>query len=145
MVIGLALMGVSGCTTDDIEVPDLAGPSELGRAVALTVTPDILTQDGSQSSVVVDVRGPSGEPLRGVEFRLAIQTPSPAYNPGSFDTTTLLTGGDGRATAIYTAPDGAPGGASYTVTIVATPVGSNYAESLKRSVMVRLLGKPPST
>ena len=144
MVFGLALMGVSGCTTDDIDVPDLSGPSELGRAVGLTVTPDILTQDGSQATVVVDVRGPSGEALRGMEFRLALQAPSPSYNPGYLSSDTLVTGSDGRATAIYTAPDGAPGGASYTMTIVATPVGNNYAESLKRAVMVRLLGRPPS-
>jgi hypothetical protein len=144
VVLGLALMGLPGCATDDIEVPDLTGPSELGRAVSLTATPDVLTQDGSQARVVVDVRGPSGEPLRGVEFRLAVQTPGPSFNPGSFDTDHLVTGGDGRATALYTAPDGAPGGAAYTVSIVATPVGSNYAETLKRTVWVRLLGKPPS-
>ena len=60
----LVALGVSACTMKKQETPELAGPSEFGTAITITITPDTITQDGaSQSIVTATARGTNGEPL----------------------------------------------------------------------------------
>ena len=55
------------------ETPALTGPSELGTVVSVTVTPDILTQDGgSQIPVTVSAFDSNGKPLRNLSLRSEI-------------------------------------------------------------------------
>ena len=45
----VALVAVSACTMKKQEAPGLSGPSEFGTAITVTVTPDVITQDGASN------------------------------------------------------------------------------------------------
>jgi PKD repeat protein len=138
----LALIG--GCTMKDQEAPPLSGPSEFGKAISVSVTPDVLEQNGaSQSRIEVTARGPNGEPLRGESFRLAISVGGTAVDFGSLSARNIATGNDGRATAVYTAPAAPPVTTDdFTVVdIVVTPIGSDFNNTALRAASIRLV--PP--
>jgi hypothetical protein len=62
----LLLLGMSACGLDDVDIPPLIGPSELGLSVQLTVSPDTLNADGvSQSVVRLMARDQNGKPAPG--------------------------------------------------------------------------------
>ena len=82
-----------------------AGPSEFGKSITITVTPDIITQDGaSQSVVTATARGPNGEPLANVSLRAEIRVGGVAADFGRLSARNLVTDSNGRATVVYTAP-----------------------------------------
>src|SRR5438128_3686374 len=61
---------------------------------------------------------------------------------GRLSARTVVTGSDGRATVVYTAPPAPPanlGGSGTRVTIVATPIGTNFDASQTQSVDIRLM------
>src|SRR5215218_7962460 len=108
MVLAAAL-GAS-CTMKENEAPGLTGPSEFGKSITLTITPDIITQDGaSQSVVTITARGPNGQPLANVALRAEILVNGTATDFGSLSARNLVTSADGKATLIYTAPAGVSG------------------------------------
>ena len=146
-VVLAALLG-SSCTMKDQEAPAFAGPSEFGRSVTVSMSPDIITQDGaSQSVVTITARGPNGEPLPNVALRAEIQVGGVAADFGRLSSTSLVTDGSGRATTVYTAP-ASPAGqmvfeeASRNVTIAVTPVGTDFLNSQARIATLRLLPPP---
>ena len=60
----LLLLVLPACTMKSEEAPDFAGPSEFGKSINITVTPDAIVQDGaSQSVVTVTALGPNAQPL----------------------------------------------------------------------------------
>lgn len=141
----------AACTVHGTDVPALAGPSETALALEMIVSPDSLVQDGrSQASITVTTFDPSGKGKSGQSFRLdtEMQTSSGGWafqDFGLLSTRTLITGSDGKATAVYTAP--APATSIYgylgrSVRIVATPVGSNYVAANPRVAELRLV--PPA-
>jgi PKD repeat protein len=140
--LALALVGLSACTMKKQETPDLSGPSEFGTSIVVAVTPDILQQDGaSQSVVTVTARGPNGQPLPSVALRAEIHVNGTLADFGSLSARNLVTGSDGRATLVYTAPP-APAFAVDEFTIVniaITPVGSDFGNSTMRSASLRLV------
>src|SRR5688572_10489233 len=70
-VAGLAL--VMGCTTKDVEIPALAGPSTLAYSIVLTTANDTLTQDGvSSTNIDIVARDHAGQPINGRPLRAAI-------------------------------------------------------------------------
>jgi PKD repeat protein len=129
---------------DQTEVPPFAAPSEFALSLQLRATPDILTQDGfSQATVVLETRGPDGQPQAGVPLVL-----STSHAAGSLSRTSVTTGSDGRATVLYTAPLASPfqaGGPSTLLTIYARPVGSNYSNNVTQHVDVLLMTPPVPT
>jgi PKD repeat protein len=134
-----------GCTMKQQETPSLTGPSELGTGVSVTVAPDILTQDGgSQSLVTVSAFDSNGKPLRNLSLRSEIFVGGIVADFGTLSAHSIVTGTDGRATLVYTAP-AAPGGPAVdngtTVNIAVTPIGTDYANSLVRIATIRLV--PP--
>lgn len=142
--VALALLGTVACTVKKQETPDLAGPSEFGLSVSVAVSPDVLTQDGaSQSTVTVSAHDANGAPARNVSLRAAINVGGVNADFGSLSARNMLTGADGRATAVYTAPM-APAVTSddgTMVSIVVTPVGNDYANSHSSVATIRLV--PP--
>ena len=134
----------AACTMKDQEAPPLTGPSEFAKSIAVTVTPDVLTQDGgSQSVISVLALGPNGEPLRNVSMRTEIEVEGVAVDFGSLSARNLVTGADGRASLVYTAP-AAPAVAVDTFTIVdvvVTPIGGDFNNSSTRRAAIRLV--PP--
>ena len=146
ITVVLTLVAVSsGCTLKKQETPSLTGPSELGTSVSVSVAPDILTQDGgSQSLVTVTAFDQNGKPLRNLSLRSEIMVGGVVADFGTLSARSIVTGTDGRATLVYTAP-AAPAGPAVdtgtTVSISVTPLGTDFANSFPRIATIRLV--PP--
>src|SRR5262249_2288108 len=103
--IGVAVVLV-GCSTTKQSEPGFSGPSELALSLAITASPDQLTQDGQSASMLTVVaRGPSGQPIRGVTMRLAMYNQDGLnVDYGTLASKTISTDNNGVAGTIYTAP-----------------------------------------
>jgi chitodextrinase len=147
----VAIAGLVGaCTIKDAPSPTLNGPSEYGLSLTLQATPDAINQDGgSQSAVKVIARGPDGKPLTGLSLRVDIVVNGVPQDFGALSARNVVTGTDGTATVIYTAPastgnvkvptcNSLPG---QCVDIVATSIDSNFDTASSQSVRIRLV--PP--
>ena len=112
LTLGAALVIVSAaCTVNSTDIPALAGPSELALGFRLAATPDSITQDGvSQSAVTVTAFGANGQPAAGVSFRLDMLVGGVPADYGRLSGKSVVTGSDGKATAVYTAPPAVPSG-----------------------------------
>jgi len=144
LLVAIAVVAGAGCTVDKQDAPELSGPSELGTSVTLYASPDTLRQDGaSQSQITVQAQDGNGQPVRNMPVRLDIAVNGMLTDFGQLSGKNLVTGGDGRATATYTAPLAPidPVDNQTVVQIQATPGGSNYANAMPRSVSIRLV--PP--
>jgi PKD repeat protein len=144
LAAAVALVALSSsCTMKSQDVPPLTGPSELGTSITVSVSPDVLTQDGgSQSLVTVSAFDSNGKPLRNVSLRSQIVVGGVAVDFGTLSARSIVTGTDGRATLVYTAP-GAPAGPAVdngtTVEIAVTPIGTDFANSVARFATIRLV------
>jgi PKD repeat protein len=123
----------AACTVSRTEAPPLTGPSELATSLTLTATPDTLLQDGaSQSSIIVTAIGPNGRPLTNIAIRLSTAINDVPQDFGTLSARTVVTGSDGRAATVYTAPP-APspllGGAGTMVSVQATAIGFDATTS----------------
>ena len=142
-VVGVvaAALSMSACTTKNQEAPPLSGPSEFGQSVSVSVNPDSLPMDGaSQSFVTVVVRDAAAQPMRGVTLRVETRVNGVATDFGSLSARSIVTGSDGRATLVYTAPI-SPAAAVDSFTIVdvtVTPSGSDFNNANSRSAAIRL-------
>jgi PKD repeat protein len=140
--VALALVGFStACTLKEQERPDMTGPSEFGTSITITVTPDVLKQDGASQSIVrIVARDQNGNPKSNVQLRAEMFINGAPASFGKLSMTNLITGTDGRATTTFTAPLGADFVLEdFTiVTIAVTPTESDYANSMRRTVSLRL-------
>lgn len=147
LVAAATSVAFSACTVKKTEAPSLSGPSETGLSVRTTIVPDILDQDGrSQSQVEIVARGPDGRPARAVAMRVELVTPSGELaDYGRLSARTVVTGDDGIARLVYTAPPplAEPVDPYSVVTVLVTPISGDFAGSASRSVEVRLV--PPGT
>jgi PKD repeat protein len=126
---------VSACNIKSEEIPSISGPSEFGLSLSLAASPDTLRRDGgSQSVVTVTANNAEGRPVAGQRISLGL-TPG---NGGTLSASEVVTGADGRATFSLTAPNSTT--ALNAVSIVATPVGQNFDNSVPRSMSIRLVG-----
>jgi len=144
LLVAIAVVAGAGCTVDKQETPPLAGPSELGTSVTLYASPDTLRQDGaSQSQITIQAQDGNGQPVRNLPVRLDIAVGGTLADFGQLSGKNLVTGGDGRASATYTAPlaPADPVDNGTVVQILATPGGTDYSASTSRSVSIRLV--PP--
>ena len=149
--ICLIALASAACTVTKQDVPGLVGPSGLGVQLRVSATPDSLLLDGgSQSSILVEVLDANGAGKPGVAIRLDIAVGSPltAQDCGTLSARNIVTGSDGKARAVFTAPpfplprpvcDGFNPGAA--VTIVATPTSSNFATVFPETAQIRMV--PP--
>src|SRR5262245_60176633 len=149
-VLVAAVAATAACTVHDTDVPPLTGPSQLGLTMRVSATPDVINQDGgSQSSVRVQAIGPDGRGISALPMRLDM---SVAGQPGDFGTLsarTIVTGNDGTASVVYTAPPSPSNGVFGTcnnlpgtcVNVIATPTSTNFGTVNPESVTIRL--SPP--
>ena len=135
------------CSLDQQSAPNLAGPSELGISLSMSATPDIITQDGRSTTMIeIVARDPASQPVRNLTLRAET-----AYRPenvaestvadfGALSARVVSTNNDGRATLTYQAPSAPSLLARFDniVTVIVTPVGTNYGNSVSRHVAVRL-------
>jgi PKD repeat protein len=132
-----ALVG-AGCTTHEIEAPPLMGPSELALSVAVTATPDTVTEDGASQSVIdIFARDENAQPRANVQVRVTV-------DQGRLSASTVSTGSNGRVSVTFTAPvTQFPGfDAGNVATVSVTPIGNNFANAVTRQVFIRLV--PPA-
>ncbi|PYR28644.1 MAG: hypothetical protein DMF92_13740, partial [Acidobacteria bacterium] len=125
----VALAFSATCGVHQTEAPALSGPSELAMSVLPTAIPDSISQDGaSQSSITVLVRDANARPIQGLAIRLEMSVGGTVQDFGTLSSRTIVTGSDGKAFAIYTAPPAPPpsvGGSSTFVQIIVRPIGAN--------------------
>ncbi len=127
LVLALAA-GLAACTVTDTVAPPLAGPSEMSLSLAITATPDVLSQDGrSVSRIRVSARDPNNQP---VSKTLYVE-----IEGGDFGTlsTREVTTINGEAEFTYTAPP-AGDGTVQDVSIRVRPRETDFASSLSRVV-----------
>jgi PKD repeat protein len=135
---------LAGCTMKKQETPDLAGPSEFATSIVVSVTPDVIQQDGaSQSVVTVTARGANAQPLVSVPLRAEIRVNGTPTDFGSLSARNIVTGSDGRATLVFTAPPASPAAVAVdTFTVVdigVTPLGNDFGNSTTRFASIRLV------
>jgi PKD repeat protein len=142
LVLALAA-AVAGCTVKKTEQPDLSGPSELGLSLSLAANPDTITQDGaSQAQVVVRARDANAQPVRSLSVRLDIAVSGNLQDFGRLSAKNVVTGSDGTATVVYTAPAAVDTiDRQVVVSILATPLGNDATAQSARSIAIRLV--PP--
>jgi chitodextrinase len=135
----------AGCSVKEAPAPNPTGPSELSLSLTMAATPDTITQDGSsQALVVVVARDVAGRAVANLPIRFDVMKNGQVVDFGALSTKTGLTGGDGRAQAVYTAPTPPANSSDFqasVVSVLATPVGTNYASVVPRAVEIALV--PP--
>ena len=140
----------AACTVHSVEPPGLTGPSEFALSLSMNATPDSINQDGgSQSAIRVSAKGPDGQPRPSLSLRVDMQVNGVVQDFGSLSARSIVTGSDGTATVVYTAPPQNPSSITPTcgavpgqcVTIVATPTGTDFQTSNSQIVVIRLV--PP--
>lgn len=140
---------LAGCTVHQDEAPALTGPSEFALSVSMSASPDTLASGGvQQAAISVFARDAAGSPRANVTFRLNTILDGTLVDFGTLSVPQVVTGADGRGTAIYTIPKFSPfmaGTPSRKVTIVATPVGTDYNTAVPYSVAVLVIPPPVPT
>ena len=148
-------LATAGCGLDQVTIPELSGPSELGTAVKLTATPDVITADGFSTSIVqAQVFDQNGNPVAGRSVLLALADDSlrfadigTLYSPtGSrlrAAEAVIVTDASGVATAVYTAPPRTDATADQFITVAARPVGSDANGIVYRTVKIELKSAEP--
>lgn len=137
----LLTLGVASCTLGTPSTPSLSGPSTLGTAIVVTASPDLMARDGAAQSVItVTARDASGQPIRNLALRMDVKIGGALGDLGTLSSRNISTGSDGRANVIYTAPPPAAFGATNetTIQVVATPVGTDAANTTVSGVSIRL-------
>ena len=141
VVAGLA----SGCALTPTSPPPLTGPSELGLSLSVKASPDVLAQDGvSRAQVTVRALDAASRPVRGLAVSVDVEGDDVAVDSGRLSPRSVTTSHSGEAAVTYIAPRAPAGSPSVEaiIAIVFTPVGTDFANSVPRSVLVRLV--PPS-
>jgi PKD repeat protein len=136
-------VAAAGCTVKKTEQPPLSGPSELSLSLSLAANPDTLTQDGfSQSQIVIRARDGSSQPVRSLAVRVDIAVDGIIQDFGRLSAKNVVTGSDGAATVVYTAPESVDSVDRQTsVSIRATPFGADATAQTPRSITIKLV--PP--
>lgn len=128
----LLLAGSLAACTDTQKAPSLIGPSGLAQSMTLTASPDRIAHNGSAQSVItVAMRDDTGQPLAGKRV-------SVGATAGSISHFDVLTGSDGTAAFVLTAP--ALSTPADEVIVFATPFGSNAQSALTRTATIALTG-----
>ena len=130
-----AVMALVGCTLQDQSAPGLAGPSGFGLSLGLTASPDIIQRDGTSTSrIAVVARDESGAAVQ----RQVILTTDAGRLSSNSDSVTTTTDVNRPATVDFIAPN--RNESVEVVTIRASAVGSDYANSREASLNIRVLG-----
>ena len=173
-VIAIVVMAVAanvGCTIHPTDVPSPTGPSTLATSVSIGASPTVVNRDGASSStitvtVVDDAHGSA--PLPNVELRVDFAVRCGAADPshlnlcpsgqmitnnfGTVSATTIVTGRDGKAVVVYTAPPYSPTATEEIVSFLITPKidpagGFNAGAEVRTDIHVvppGLIQPPPS-
>ena len=130
-----AVAVLGGCTVKDQPAPGLGGPSGFGLSLGLTASPDIIQRDGTSTSrIAVVARDESGAAVQ----RQVILTTDAGRLSSNSDSVTTTTDVNRPVTVDFIAPN--RNESVEVVTIRASAVGSDYANSREASLNIRVLG-----
>jgi len=137
-VVMLLLAGsLAACTVDNQSAPSLIGPGGSAQSVTLTASPDRILHNGSaQSTVTLTMMNEAGQPVSG-------QRVSVGTSAGAISNLDVVTGADGRASFLITAP--ALSTPAAEISVFATPFGTNADNALTRNLTIALTGTPVNT
>src|SRR3990172_7537383 len=154
-VVGLCLLVVlAGCGLDDVEIPDLSGPAELGLSVTLTAAPDILVAGGFSTSLVrATVRDQNGRLAAGKAVFFTVTDSEGRFaDIGSLRSTSgtgvgtgiqVVTDSAGVAQVVYEAPPRTDATANQSVLVAVRPVGDDFNGQIYRTVRIELRSAEP--
>jgi len=139
------VLALNGCSLDKVSVPDISGPSELGTAVTLTASPDVLVSDGhSTAAIQATVRDQNGQFVQGRQIFFTITSSNGVFAAiGALDKTTAFTGTNGIAQVIYRSPFRTDATVNQTVIVAARPVGTDANGEIYRTVRLELRNAEP--
>lgn len=139
-----AVTVLGACTVKEQSAPSLMGPSGAGLSVTLTASPAALPRDGSsQSTVTVVARDPSGAPVPGVRMLGNVSPGGTALSQGE-----AVTGADGAARFLLTAPVLSTVAANNQIVFWVTPLGGladDFWNASARPVSLGLIGPSNAT
>ena len=153
--LGLAAwlaLSFGGCTTHDVHVPELDGPSEQGISLRLSVSKDVLVSDGRDFAVVTaTVRGPDGRVAQNLDVFFAIADESGHFadigvivgSNGPGTGATVRTNGQGVAQVLYEAPARTDATANQSVLVLARVVGTDFNGDAYHQVRIELRSAEP--
>ena len=150
--LACALLAFHGCGLDDVDVPELDGPSTFAANLFLRATPDLLVADGvSQSVITATFLGPDGRPAVNREVFFTIADEDGVFaaighfptNEGPGFAVSVRTDGNGIARVVYQAPPRTDATADQTVLIAARPIGEDAANMVYRTVRIELRSAEP--
>jgi hypothetical protein len=155
-VAGVTLLLVhGGCGLEEVEIPDLEGPSGLGLGIRLTATPDIIVADGFSSSLVTaQLQDQNGRPLAGREIFFSVSDLGGNFaDIGTLRSTgpdrgvgtgiVVRTDGSGAARVSYVAPPRTDMTANNAILIAARLVGEDARGEIYRTVTLELRSAEP--
>jgi len=137
-----AVAALSACGLDKQEAPPLTGPSTFGLSVKMTASPDHLVQNGSSQSVITMLaRDAANQPINGLSLHVEMFADGVQADFGTLSSRLVSTGSDGRATVAFLAPPPDPPGAEsdHVVTVVVTPVGTDFGNDTPHAVSLMLM------
>jgi hypothetical protein len=147
-----AVLALHGCGLDEVDVPELDGPSTFAANLQLRVDPDLLVADGRSTALVTatffDVNGrPAAN--RQIFFTIADEDGRFAAI-GNFPTAegpgfavTVPTDAQGIARVVYQVPARTDATADQTVLIAARPIGDDASAAIYRTVRIELRSAEP--
>jgi hypothetical protein len=151
LLIG-ALLAFQGCGLDDVDIPELDGPSTFATNLQLRVNPDLLVADGFSQAVVTAVfldQNGRASANREIFFTIADEDGRFAAI-GNFPTAegpgfavTVRTDAQGVARVVYEAPPRTDATADQTVLIAARPIGEDASAAVYRTVRIELRSAEP--
>src|SRR5688572_895701 len=147
-----ALLAFHGCGLNDVDIPELDGPSTFAANLTLRATPDLLVADGeSQSVITAQFFDEIGRPAANREIFFTIADEDGVFAAiGHFPTAegpgfavTVRTNADGIARVVYQAPPRTDATADQTVLIAARPIGDDASNMVYRTVRIELRSAEP--
>lgn len=147
-----ALMALGGCTTEDVDIPALDGPSGQGFDLILRASRDILVADGRDfATITATVIGPDGRGAANQDVFFAIADESGRFadigvivgSNGPGTGATVRTNSQGVAQVLYEAPPRTDATANQSVLVVARLLGSDSNGAGYSSVRIELRSAEP--
>lgn len=142
-------LGLLGCGVNEVEIPDLFGPSSQAESLVVHANPDALVADGQSFAVVQGIfRDKNGQPIRGraILFKITdedgneISLGTLSSDAGKGNT---ITDANGIAQVIYTSPPRTDATANQTVVIQGRPVGNDFNGQRYNSARIELRSAEP--
>src|SRR5581483_971205 len=142
--IAAIALATPACTVHQTEAPPLSGPSGLALSMAVTSSPQAITQNGADAAVVTakvyftDPTTGNTAPKANLPIRFDMRVGGVTQDYGTLSARTAVTGSDGIARTTYTAPPMPSGGTTgngcngvpgLCVDVVATVTDSTAASS----------------